>query len=1588
MNVDYETLWALQANTESGGVSYDKSGALITNPKSGAQGMMQVLPTTNRNPGYGVTPAADDSEEERIRVGRDYSRALIEHYGDVEKGLAAYNWGPGKLDKLLGKNPSDWKSHLPTETSEYIAKIGGGYNSTSSPKYIEQWSAVAKAPKFTKAMAQDAVVTQMDIASGAQPNSQFAERFPVAPTDESAMYPEDVAREQAALQGTNFTEAFYDSLTNNTVTAGIVRMTQAGDPDPDFSSVGDDQVRQMKQAGVYGIEELADYVTGARNSQDFAERLQLAQERKDFMQRMANTEGWAGASAVAGTLVGGMADPVAIVASVGAGAAVAAARNAAAVSRLALVSRAALGGAVENIAVDALIREQNNQRFSWGNLFEQGVTGAALGAVGGLFVHPETGTAPDGTIPTPESLPVLTAAARAAQEVVDRQTGHAWDFGTRDFTPREHVPDESLSTQIEDMYPGFDVGMSIEERRAERLNTLEKQRAMDRAEEARYLQENVSDPTNLAERRAAREAWRLSKSIDEDAAAVRREVRERADTEEGPAGPVPRASTVVEGNGVRSGWGLLADIEQNGADALERALAGRLRNMLRYDVPVHRMSVDAMRKFSPDVTDEVGGFYHTADNFVAINDKTNSNWIALHELAHAATVDNLRYGLANAESTLGRLSKDLEDLRLKAKRKWDKQQAKSNKGIEMSGDTLIEKAKNSTQLVDYYHTNAEEFIAGLFSGNQQFIDHLSGIKVKGDDLLTRVVEIVRKVLGLDAGETNAFLKALDLTEKISNPQRVYPQTPETLALLSVKARQSLPLSAREQRLKNALESVGENIDPNHAETARRGQEWLANRPEWMKKGETWAYSPGVVLSASQSRVTRIAGSVLFENSLGSGARRQSVSMNYEMLQRGYRDQFLMAVQPDLIAMMTPMEKARYSYFDGARSAVERISTQVAEERLRHRAAVGTGVKYQSTAPAPIQRMAKAMDDQIEKMTRDGLSVGNEYAENVRGSGWVGFMPQVWRWERFANANRSDPAAWNALRKNFTQQYVEMNVEPALRKLQAAGATPDEIDAMRTRLLEQVEHQVDTRLGESIRDPDSRTSMDTEKFETMAAQILDERFRGMAVSDTTISEFRKLLGEHVRDRSRTEFDLLREVDGVRLLDYVEHDVVSTINHSAHRFAGQNAMAKAGFKDYADFEALITLAQKDGATPEEVELLAFGGRAFGFRPMVAQDHPLLASLRNFVYAATMGKLGIANLADAAAMNTAVGVQGMFRALGYSFRRETELYKSLSNRAAGLLGQDYRIHAMTADVLPNGKALTGVGAGVLRVSQKAAQFTSWINGSNFVQKMLHKGFLPVMAEDLVNAIRGKEGGMTLRRLADGGLTQEDVARIRGQLETYEASRKEGDAFNWKDWDDQEAADTLIAAMHRITYQVFQRTLVGEAAAWRSESALGSLVGQFHTFGITSMEKQLGRNLAINDMNTYTALAVGMAWSSLLFYSRLQVNMLGMTDQQRKEYEKKNLTPARIANGTLTYFNMSGILADLGGMGEVVFGGNSYQGGSGPVAAFGYLGNISKAANSVGSLATGQSESTGKDVRNILRVVPGGNSIAGTYFSNLARE
>lgn len=83
---------------------------------AGAIGIMQIIPKWHPD----VNP--NDPFDSIDYAGR-YMRENYNRFGDWEKALAAYNWGPTALSKAINNYGYDWKKALPTETKKYVQNI-------------------------------------------------------------------------------------------------------------------------------------------------------------------------------------------------------------------------------------------------------------------------------------------------------------------------------------------------------------------------------------------------------------------------------------------------------------------------------------------------------------------------------------------------------------------------------------------------------------------------------------------------------------------------------------------------------------------------------------------------------------------------------------------------------------------------------------------------------------------------------------------------------------------------------------------------------------------------------------------------------------------------------------------------------------------------------------------------------------------------------------------------------------------------------------------------------------------------------------------------------------------------------------------------------------------------------------------------------------------------------------------------------------------------------------------------------------------------------------------------------------------------
>lgn len=130
---DYEEL--IQAAAQRYGVSAHLVKAVVTaesdfDPQvvsgAGAMGLMQLMPGTARD--LGVKDPFDPAQN--IDGGTRYLAQMLDRFdGDEKKALAAYNWGPGNVER---------GGRMPAETRNYLKKV-----SNFKQQYAQAGSSVA-----------------------------------------------------------------------------------------------------------------------------------------------------------------------------------------------------------------------------------------------------------------------------------------------------------------------------------------------------------------------------------------------------------------------------------------------------------------------------------------------------------------------------------------------------------------------------------------------------------------------------------------------------------------------------------------------------------------------------------------------------------------------------------------------------------------------------------------------------------------------------------------------------------------------------------------------------------------------------------------------------------------------------------------------------------------------------------------------------------------------------------------------------------------------------------------------------------------------------------------------------------------------------------------------------------------------------------------------------------------------------------------------------------------------------------------------------------------------------------------------------
>lgn len=164
--------------------------------KAGAVGLWQLMTSTANDFNLKMSGNVDERKDvyKSTRAAGIFLKRLYKKYGDWFLALAAYNYGPGNINKVLKRHPEaktfwDIQQYLPKETREYVPKfIAISYFMEYADDYsIQAYSRKrrAKVANARKAKRKAKQLAKMNVRSGQEVASEIADppyfirRFPI-----------------------------------------------------------------------------------------------------------------------------------------------------------------------------------------------------------------------------------------------------------------------------------------------------------------------------------------------------------------------------------------------------------------------------------------------------------------------------------------------------------------------------------------------------------------------------------------------------------------------------------------------------------------------------------------------------------------------------------------------------------------------------------------------------------------------------------------------------------------------------------------------------------------------------------------------------------------------------------------------------------------------------------------------------------------------------------------------------------------------------------------------------------------------------------------------------------------------------------------------------------------------------------------------------------------------------------------------------------------------------------------------------------------------------------------------------------------
>lgn len=914
-------------------------------------------------------------------------------------------------------------------------------------------------------------------------------------------------------------------------------------------------------------------------------------------------------------------------------------------------------------------------------------------------------------------------------------------------------------------------------------------------------------------------------------------------------------------------------------------------------------------------------FYTSADHTVYMHPMVNDPFTVLHESVHGLTTSKIEYGMQNPGTAHGKLVQQLDLLRDQVLDAIQKSPSKDPHQQYMS---------------HYFAGDLHEFVAGLFSGDTHFTRTLASLPATGSrNTLTRMVDTVRKLLGIPPAQENALTKALGLTDEL------------------MKSKPTLVADGLGEVTYHAPTKVPTGTQSQQAATIVKRMEGAA-----AKTGQAISWSLHKTVSGISTAGKKVADLLVDDpvHMTGDSVTSQKVAIRSDLaqLQYVYEDALKAEMSKRGAGLRNRIFSPRQS------SQIQRnIEREVYDELQRRNNVVRRGGNINDPSVNPsIAKMADAHDRATAAGLREMKSAGVLGADAVEEA--AGYTPRKWSVTQIEHTEG-----------RFQQAgMTERQAKTATRDLVAKGikaANPDwEDEVVRTvssALIERARRKgyfEDQALRGHVGDAGAKEIRDI----LAASGSSDANIqRAMDVITGVNDEAGKSANlKHRIDLDTTASAQVGDGTSVSIADLLDTNVARNLDNYLDNSAGNAALARKGLASTSDIAKLRTeflqgveseSKRKDAAALFDNTIASIKGQPAG--EALADGMRKLAAVTQMVGLSSSGLWQVTEYANAMAKygllkttREIMRTMPVFRSLMTDPHAEggaENLARVLSRNSS----QDLRIRPYIQKMEDNFEM--DLGDHGMLVAQQAKQMVPYINAMHYI----HHNQANVVGNLVADVFhQGANGSAKAREaLAKYGLEGHTLDSVASDIKAHGL-----DTSAWSDATWQQ----IRGPLNKMMDDAVLKNRTGEIPAFAQFSSVGKFIFTFRSFVLGAHNKVLAG----------TAGREGFGGVGLLMAYQFPLTMLATQANSALRGQKpEDLT--RTAVLALQQMGAMGLFGDVWG---IASGDKQQFGASGLMA----IDRLYKTGSAVATGNWGTAASGAVNSIPLLSIVPGVKGMAET--------